>query len=300
MQRLAGSTSRACPHNRFNVRVSARVRIATVQDISLNKTPLTRGARIDFSNNWEGIPRNTNESTCCHIEEEWLALQNERVESMLVLQDINTSTSNTSAKGKRPNLCTLRRLLATDGRVDLHTGTNKTPNVCQKTFVRCPKFRIFSDGASRSNADQASSTLLHAAPSNSKIQPNPHRQCIQITTVRLFNKEVPAGIQLHCRGDSRRGTNTLRSHSAPPIGFRVQDFVQFLKTLHSCAWGSHYQHIWFTTVDILEEMRLTLRRIEIKANNNIKVCSSNITTSNQKLCGKSTTAAKLCNINVAR
>ena len=176
MQRLAGSTSRACPHNRFNVRISARVGITAVRDISLDKTPHTRGARVDFSNNWERIPRHTNESTCCHVEVEWLALQNERVESMLVLQDINTTTSNTSAKGKWPNLCTLRRLLATDGRVDFHTGTNKTPNVLQKPFVRCPEFRIFSDGASRSNADQTGSTLLHTTPSNSKIQPNPHRQ----------------------------------------------------------------------------------------------------------------------------
>ena len=107
-----------------------------------------------------------------------LLLQEERVKSVFVLQDINTTTGNALTKREWPYVRALRRFFATDSRVQRTTTANKTSNAFEQSFIRCPKFRILSDGASGPNTNQTCSALLNPAPSNTMIQPNPNSQSI--------------------------------------------------------------------------------------------------------------------------
>ena len=201
---------------------------------------------------------------------------------MFVLQDIDTTTSNTSNKCEWPNLRAFRAVLR--DRWPRATSYNCKQNVGRKQEVvhlKRKKHGIFPNRSSASNANQTCSTLLSAAPRDTMIQPNPHRQCVEITAVRLFNEEVPSGIYLHGRGLACCRANSLGPQSTSPIRLRVQDLVQLLETLHSCAWWSHNQHVRFAKVDVIEEVRIALGRIQVEADHNIKVCTSNIATSNK-------------------
>ena len=136
VQRLACDTSRAFPHNALNHRIATCVGITTMQDISIYEASHTSWTReLRCTKHRKIIPRRTNECTCCDLEIERLFLQDKRVKSMFVLQDIDTTTSNTSAKCEWPNLRAFRRFLATDGRVQRPTTATKSSNVSKKSFV---------------------------------------------------------------------------------------------------------------------------------------------------------------------
>ena len=138
-RRPAVLTSRAFPHNALNQRIATCVGITTMQDVSLYKashTSRTRETRcLRCLQHRIGIPRHTDECTRCNLEIERLFLQDKHVKSMFVLQNINTTPSNTSAKCEWPNLRAFRRFFATDGRVQRPTTANKTSNVCKQSFI---------------------------------------------------------------------------------------------------------------------------------------------------------------------
>ena len=173
-------------------------------NISFHKTLNTGRTGIHWSTGGKRFPRHTDESLAVPVEGERLLLHDLSVEAVLVLHYVHAPTSNTSTKRKGPNLCTLRGLIATDGRMYIPTSAYETPNVGKKAFVGCPELGILSDRPSGSNTSQSCSALLHTAPINSWRQPDPHRQRIQITAVRLLHKEMSTCIHLHGRGHAGR------------------------------------------------------------------------------------------------
>ena len=134
VQRLACDTSRAFPRNTPNRRIATCVGITTMKDVSLYRASHTSWTReLRCTNHRQIIQRHTNECTRCDLEIERLFLQDKFVKSMFVLQDIDTTMSNTSAKCEWPNLRAFRRFFATDGRVQRPTTANKTSNVSKKS-----------------------------------------------------------------------------------------------------------------------------------------------------------------------
>ena len=110
---------------------------------------------------------------------------------------------------------------------------------------------------------------------------------------------MSASIHLHSGSNPGCGANALTALSRLPIALRVKDLVQLLEALHACTRRSHNKNEVLAPVNICKENLLTLRRVDIKSNNNVKIGTTDTTTSNHQLRRKALAATQLGHINIA-